>query len=205
MKSKSYKMKKLRYLSLLLIFSILPLFSETLIVLNRTGFDLFDLRVMGDSQSRLSENLIPYDVILDQGYWEMEWDSPEGVTLVMIDEMGDRYVKRIESPLSIPKTVVTLDDLQLLEEDQGVIAVRLSNQLGYPVTELFLSSSGSEHWGSDQLKGKILRQGELLETTLPAGGLYDIRFWLHSADGLKEYRLNEITLRDRGLFVLEIQ
>lgn len=198
-------MKKHLLPALLFLLSTLPVFSETIVILNRTGFDIFEVRVMGDSQAGLSENLIPYDAILDQGYWEMEWNSPEGLTLVLIDETGDRYEKRLEEPLKIPKAVITLDDLKILEEDRGYSSVRLSNQLGNPVTELYLSPSGSEDWGKDRLNGRILRQGELLELTLPGGGFYDIRFLMFSQGEDREYRLNDVTLRDRGLFVLEIK
>jgi len=189
-------------LSCIFTFSVLP---QTLIILNRTGFNLVDVRAK--QNDHLSENLIPYDVILDQGFLELPMDVEEGMQFYFVDEMGDQYGKTLNTLLENPKLVVTINDLVALEQADNTIHVRIQNQVKAPITSLFLSSADKEEWGRDLLEGSILYQGDTLELNLKARGdrFFDIRFTCYKDDTYQDFYLKSVELRDMGLFSLRLQ
>lgn len=74
---------------------------------------------------------------------------------------------------------------------------RLNNGLGQPISEVYVSSSGENSWGSDLMGANVLAPGGVLTLSVPAGQcLNDIRLVLADGTTLERRRLNTCELTD---------
>ncbi|MDA3850269.1 MAG: hypothetical protein PF447_03275 [Spirochaetaceae bacterium] len=194
---------------LIVILSLLftGLWADELILLNRTGFNIMELQYLDEQTGLWSGNLIPYDVIMSQDYWQGDVSSQGTITLRLTDEFGDVYTKDVSPWQGQNKQLITIQDLLLMQSSEDSLTIRLVNQIDWPVTKLYISPQDRDDWGEELLKGKILRQGEQIELKLPgvSEGFYDLLISCYEADTLLEYRLNDFELRDRGLFYLNAE
>jgi len=200
------RMKKIWMVLMALLWGFF-LQADELTVLNRSGFNILDIRVQKPQDLQPGENLIPYDVLMDQGFLVLDLQNEGEFTLVLQDEMGDIYLKKIDNLESTPKVLITLNDLRVMETQSSQLRVGISNQVEYPIIELYISPAHSESWGSDVLDGAPLRQGESVQVSVDASqnGTYDIKFTCDQNHQLKDYYLKSIELRDLGLFSLRLE
>lgn len=194
-------------IALFALFCGFSLPADELVVLNRSGFNILDIRVQGPQDLQPGENLIPYDVLMDQGFLILDLPYNGEFTLILKDEMGDVYLKKIEDLSATPKVLINLNDLQVMEAQSSLLRVGISNQVEYPIIELFISPAHSESWGTDVLEGAPLRLGESVQVSINASqnGTYDIKFTCDQDQQLKDYYLKSIVLRDLGLFSLRFE
>lgn len=196
--------------SLLLILFIITcstLMAEELVILNRTGFNILDIRIQKPQDLHHGENLIPYDVLMDQGFIQLELDVRGPFVVLLTDEMGDVYQKEVLSFPGTPKILISLDDLQIMENHSNQLRVGISNQVNLPIIELYISPAHTESWGTDVLKGAPLRQGESVQILIDTSGngLFDLKFTCDEGSRLKDYYLKSVELRDLGLFTLRFE
>ncbi|MBN2657829.1 MAG: hypothetical protein JXR86_12270 [Spirochaetales bacterium] len=189
-------------------FSLL-LFSQEAVIINKTGFDLYNIYVSPSGMEEWSDDLQPYDVIVKDGYRILDLHSYEGEFLFdfrFIDVDGDEYIKKNVDLNLHRKVVVTLDELsyildaeQVSREDEWVVSVR--NNTGGTVMELYISPHASNSWGgnlieNDYMENKSTRQffmsgrEEFID--------YDIR--MDSRDG--KYVREEVTLSNNATVVI---
>lgn len=199
-------MKK-KWLLILFIITCYSLMAEELVILNRTGFNILDIRIQKARDLRPGENLIPYDVLMDQGFIQLELEENGAFVVLLTDEMGDIYRKEIDSFPGTPKILISLDDLQIMDMQSNQLRVGISNQVNLPITELYITPAHTESWGSDVLEGSPLRQGESVQILIESSGngLFDLKFTCDEGTRLKDYYLKSVELRDLGLFTLRFE
>ena len=201
--------KKRIALTLILIFSFSFLFSQEAVIINKTGFDLYNIYVSPAGMEEWSEDLQPYDVVLKEGYKILDLKEYEGERLFdfrFVDVDGDEYVKNNIDLNLHRKVVVTLDDLsyildaeQVNRDDEWVISVR--NNTGSTVMELYISPHASNSWGgnlieNDYMENKSTRQFFMSGREEFIG--YDIR--MDSLDG--KFVREEVTLSNNVTIVI---
>lgn len=138
--------------------------AQEAVIINKTGFDLYNIYTSPSGLEEWSEDLQPYDVILKEGYKILDLSSYEGEVLFdfrFIDVDGDEYVKKNVDLNLHRKVVVTLDDLSYILDaekpdfsDRWVISVR--NNTGGTVNKLYISPHNSNSWGSNLIENDFM-------------------------------------------------
>lgn len=163
---------KIKYLTLiLLIASLFQLFSQEAVIINKTGFDLYNVYLTPSGMEEWSEDLQPYDVILSGQHKIMDLSEFPDEFLFdfrFIDVDGDEYIKKNVDINLHRKVVVSLDDLSYIMDtikntshDDWSVFIR--NNTGITITELYVSPHNSNSWGTnliqnDYMENKITRQ-----------------------------------------------
>lgn len=168
----SMVLRKLTFWALLFItFSFFPLFSQEAVIINKTGFDLYNVYLSPAGQEEWSDDLQPFDIILKDRYKILDLSSYGEVIQFdfrFIDVDGDEYIKKNVDINLHRKVVVTLDDLAYImdaikESSLEDWYVSLRNNTGQTITELYISPHDSNSWGTnrisnDYMENKTTRQ-----------------------------------------------
>lgn len=186
------------------LFRTLPVFSESVVLVNLTGKPVQSVRI--DEAGGWGENLIGDSVIPDGG--TVRLDLPDGASrsfrLTDIDDV--LYIVYDAVPSSSGKIVVEPEHQTRLSVLAGVNRrISLTNRTGYTITELRISPVSAGDWGPDVLGGRILRHGETVRLDLEtaAGTLgFDLQMMLLTDDGRLRYRKTDVILTDGASLVL---
>ena len=90
-------MKRLLYCILLLFLTLTPLFSQEAVIINKTGFDIYNIYLSPSGMEQWSKDLLPNDVILSNQYKVLDLSSYEDEFIFdfrFIDVDGDEYIKK---------------------------------------------------------------------------------------------------------------
>lgn len=176
-------------LTVILLFSfICALFGQEAVIINKTGFDIYNIYASPAGAENWSDDLQPHNVILKDGYQILNLSSYKGETLFdfrFIDVDGDEYIKKNVDLNLHRKVVVTLDDLSYLQNTEKSSSassddwsVSIRNNSGITITELYISPHNSNSWGgnlieNDYMENKTTRS--FFMNNRPEGTSYDIR------------------------------
>lgn len=133
-------------------------------IINKTGFDLYNIYVSPAGSEEWSEDLQPFDVILKDQYKILELENYKDEYLFdfrFVDVDGDEYIKKNIDISLHRKVVVTLDDLsyildakQVDRSDDWEISIR--NNTGEQVTDLYISPHDSNSWGGNLIENDFM-------------------------------------------------
>jgi hypothetical protein len=177
---------------LLIITSLFPLISQEAVVINKTGFDLYNIYLSPAGLEQWSDDIQPFDVILNDQYKILDlsiYDDETVFDFRFIDVDGDEYIKKNVDLNLHRKVVVSLDDLAYIMDtikessfDDWYVSVR--NNTGITITELYISPHDSNSWGTNLISNDYM-ETKTTEQVLMNGSAesiyYDIR--MDSRDG----------------------
>ncbi|MBB6480780.1 hypothetical protein [Spirochaeta isovalerica] len=185
------------------------LFSQEAVIINKTGFDLYNIYVSPTGMEDWSDDLQPFDVILKDSYRILDLKSYNGEFLFdfrFVDVDGDEYIKKNVDLNLHRKVVVTLDDLsyildaeQVGRQDEWVVSVR--NNTGGTVQELYISPHASNSWGGNLLENDFMENKSTRQFYMSGREEfidYDIR--MDSRDG--KFVQEEVTLSNNVTIVI---
>ncbi|MDA3809856.1 MAG: hypothetical protein PF518_05930 [Spirochaetaceae bacterium] len=185
---------KARIFELVLFISLFfQLFSQEAVIVNKTGFDLYNVYLTPSGMEQWSEDVQPFDIILDGNYKIIDLSSFENETVFdfrFIDVDGDEYIKKNVDLNLHRKVVVTLDDLAYImntikdhSEEDWNISVRNSTDL--TITELYVSPHNSNSWGTNLIQNDYMENKSTKQIDMSGSDEfveYDIR--MDSSDGV---------------------
>ena len=185
-------MKAVSVALLLLISSLFHIFSQEAVVINKTGFDLYNIYISPSGLEDWSDDLQPFDVILSDQYKILDLSQFEDESVFdfrFIDVDGDEYVKKNVDLNLHRKVVVSLDDLAYIMDtikagsgDDWYVSIR--NNTGSTINELYISPHNSNSWGTNLIENDYM-ENKTTEQIYMDGGIefidYDIR--MDSSDG----------------------
>lgn len=172
--------------------SLSPLISQEAVVINKTGFDLYNVYISPAGQEKWSEDLQPYDVIMNDRYKLLDLSTYLDETVFdfrFIDVDGDEYIKKNVDLSLHRKVVVSLDDLAYImdtikESSLDEWYVNIRNNTGITINELYISPHDSNSWGTNRIANDYM-ESKTTEQILMNGSVefidYDIR--MDSSDG----------------------
>lgn len=185
------------------------LFSQEAVIINKTGFDLYNIYVSPTGMEDWSDDLQPFDVILKDSYRILDLKSYNGEFLFdfrFVDVDGDEYIKKNVDLNLHRKVLVTLDDLsyildaeQVGRQDVWVVSVR--NNTGGTVQELYISPHASNSWGGNLLENDFMENKSTRQFYMSGREEfidYDIR--MDSRDG--KFVQEEVTLSNNVTIVI---
>lgn len=196
-----------------LIFSFLFLssiaFAQEAVIINKTGFEIYNIYLSPAGLEEWSEDIQPYDVILKEGYKILDLSSFEGETLFdfrFIDVDGDEYIKKNVDLNLHRKVVVTLDDLSYILDAErpdrsGQWLVSVRNNTGYTITELYISPHNSNSWGGNLIENDFMENKSTRQFDMKGSEEfieYDVR--MDSREGV--YIQEEISLSNNATVVI---
>lgn len=204
------KVKRFALVFFLTFLAAFPaVYAQNAVIINKTGFDIYNVYLSPAGLEEWSADLQPHDVILKDGFKELDLQSYGGETFFdfrFIDVDGDEYFKKNVDLTLHRKVVVTLDDLAYILDAQRPDAsdswtVSIRNNTGATVTELYISPHNSNSWGgnlieNDYLENKTTRQ--IFMSSREEMVAYDIR--MDSRDGV--FIREDITLSNNVSVVL---
>lgn len=188
------KISQITFLTILiLIFSLSSVVAQEAVIINKTGFDIYNVYVSPAGLESWSNDLQPFDVIQGDHYKILDLSSYEEETVFdfrFIDVDGDEYVKKNIDLNLHRKVVVSLDDLAYILDtikessfDDWYVSIR--NNTGYTITELYISSHDSNSWGTNKISNDYMETKttkQILMNGAVESAEYDIR--MDSSDGL---------------------
>lgn len=198
-------MKRNKLILLLMVLFLSNLWSDDLRIFNRTGFNIISI-YMEDSQSGIEgANLIPYEVLMDQDYLDLDLPEDWNGRMLFQDESGDYYIKDLSEILDNERIILSISDLQILNSTEVGGYFRIQNSMEYPIVSLQISLAGENDWGIDLLNGNILRSNEQINLELPgrSGMEYDIRIVCFEEGQHNIYLIRQMELYQRGIFSIE--
>ena len=157
-------MKAYIFCIMLAVLSVVQLFSQEVVLINKTGFDLYNVYLTPSGLEQWSEDLQPFDVILSGQYKILDLSVYEGEYLFdfrFIDVDGDEYIKKNVDLNLHRKVVVSLDDLAyLMDTNKNSVLedwfVSIRNNTGETITELYISPHNSNSWGTNLIQNDYL-------------------------------------------------
>jgi len=194
--------------SLLLLF-LTPLFSESLIVVNRTGSVIELIQSAPSGEDQWGADLIPGRVLLDGESVPLELTGSAPWAFRMIDSDSVVYILYEIKPAISGKLIVGPENQAQLSAFAGAVRhISITNKTGSSITSFRISSVSDSHWGSDVLEGRYIREGETAEisiTTVPGALSFDIQFTLISDAQIIPYEKTAVILTDGASLVLTTQ
>ncbi len=148
----------------LMIFSLGQLFTQEAVIINKTGFDIYNVYLSPAGQEEWSEDLQPFDVILKDHHKILDLSPYSDVfqfDFRFIDVDGDEYIKKNVDLSLHRKVVVTLDDLAYIMDtikesylEDWYVSIR--NNTGMTITELYISPHDSNNWGTNRISNDYM-------------------------------------------------
>ncbi|MBI9096905.1 MAG: hypothetical protein JEY91_00435 [Spirochaetaceae bacterium] len=185
-----YRVKR-KLLILFSLFTLLKLFSQEVVVINKTGFDIYNVYISPSGLEQWSEDLQPFDVILKDRYKIIDVSAYDETyfDFRFIDIDGDEYIKKNVDLKLHRKVVVSLDDLAYVMDrikedfsDEWFVSIR--NNTGVSIVELYISPHNSNSWGTNLMENDYM-ENKSTEQISMGGGVesidYDIR--MDSSEG----------------------
>lgn len=184
---------KIKFFSLIMfIIALFQNFSQEAVIINKTGFDLYNVYLTPSGMEEWSEDLQPFDVILSDQYKILDLSAFEGEYIYdfrFIDVDGDEYIKKNVDINFHRKVVVSLDDLAYIMDTIKNTSIEswsvfIRNNTGLTVTELYISPHNSNSWGTNLIQNDYMENKKTREISMDAGEEaieYDIR--MDSSDG----------------------
>ena len=155
-------------LILLLVFSAVWASAEDIVVINKTGYDIYYLYISPGDSDDWEEDVLSDTILEDGGSIKLSVDSGSCVVDIQaVDEDDDSYIKWDFDICERSKIVLTLDDLYSEDYAGAIQDFTILNDTGYDVHYIFISPDYSDDWEEDVL-------GD--EEILPAGESYDVTF-----------------------------
>jgi hypothetical protein len=198
-------MRKVLLGGLVLLFFSQMLWGVDLVLVNKTGFPLFEVYISSQDSSGWGEDLLPYDVIMPDSYATISVDAPEEGTLYkvrLIDEDGEIYLKHNVDLSLRKKVLIQPKDLLALSPDRG-FAFTLVNNTGDTITGLYISPETEDSWGENLIDDYFLN-GTEQPVLLPSdqdSAFYDIRFDMRE----NSYIQKHVFLAHRARILLSLQ
>jgi len=156
--------RKLFLTVILFIFPFFSLVSQEAVIINKTGFDIYNIYLSPSGLEDWSDDLQPFDVIQKDQYKILELSEYEDETVFdfrFIDVDGDEYIKKNVDLNLHRKVVVSLDDLAYIMDtikessfDDWFVSIR--NNTGITITELYISSHDSNSWGTNRISNDYM-------------------------------------------------
>jgi len=177
----------------LLSAALFQLFSQEAVIINKTGFDLYNVYLSPAGMEEWSEDLQPFDVILNGQYKIVDLSAYENETVFdfrFIDVDGDEYIKKNIDLNLHRKVVVSLDDLAYImntikERSPDDWSVSVRNNTGHTITELYISPHNSNSWGINLIQNDYIENKSTEQISMDSGEEfidYDVR--MDSSDGV---------------------
>jgi len=179
--------------------------AEELVLVNKTGFPLFEVFFASQDSSDWGDDILPFDVIMPDNFVSLEVDEPfdKGLYKIqLLDEDGEIYVKHNIDLSARKKILIQSKDLLVLSSEEG-LSFTLVNHTADTVTGLYISLETEESWGKNLIDGYFLNESEL-NVKLPQGmdaAFYDIRFDLRE----NSYIQKHVFLSYRARILLSLQ
>ena len=198
-------MKMLRNISLLIVFSFFSSFAEEIVIVNKTGFPLYEVYFTSQESSKWGEDVLPYDVILNDSFAVVSFEEElvEGLYKIrLIDEDGEIYLKNNINLGERNKILIQPKDLLALSPGEG-LTFTLVNKTGDTITGLFISSETDDTWGDNLLSGYFLNGNEKiveLQSDFDSA-FYDIRFDMRE----NSYIQKHVFLAHRARILLSLE
>jgi hypothetical protein len=184
---------KRKFFSLLILLSVsFYIFSQEAVIINKTGFDLYNVYLTPSGMEEWSEDIQPYDVILNGQYKVMDLSSFSGESVFdfrFIDVDGDEYIKKNVDINLHWKVVVSLDDLSYIMDTIKQTSINewsvfIRNNTGVSISELYISPHNSNSWGTNLIQNDFMENKNTRQIFMGSGVEsidYDIR--MDSSDG----------------------
>ncbi len=91
-------MKRFIYFILIIYVNIIPLVSQEAVIINKTGFDIYNIYLTPSGMDQWSDDIQPFDVIRNGQYKVLDLSSYENEFIFdfrFIDVDGDEYIKKM--------------------------------------------------------------------------------------------------------------
>ncbi len=156
-------------LLLILLFTAITASADSIVVINKTGYDLYYLQVSPSDSDEWGEDVLGDDVLLDGGNIKLDIDGYDvcELDIMAVDEEDDAYIIWSFDSCSGSKVVFTMDDLYIDDPEGGVQDFTIQNDTGFDIYYIYVSPDYADDWEED-----VLGEGEILS----AGDSYFISF-----------------------------
>ncbi len=198
-------MRQLSLSVFFLLFFAALLSAGEIVLVNKTGFILYEVFFTPQESSDWGEDILPYDVILPDGYASLDVDESAGSGIFkirLIDEDGEIYLKHNINLDVRRKILVQPKDLLALSPDEG-LTFTLVNSTGDTITGLYISSETEDSWGDNLIDGYFLNNSEQvieLQSDFDSA-FYDIRFDMRE----NSYIQKHVFLSHRARILLSLE
>ncbi len=198
-------MRQVHFIFLLLLLSLFSSFAEEVVIVNKTGFPLYEVYFTDQESNDWGEDVLPYDVILNDSFAvvSFEEDLVEGLYKIrLVDEDGEIYLKNNIDLGERNKILIQPKDLLALSPGEG-LTFTLVNKTGDTITGLFISSETDDTWGDNLLSGYFLNGDEQvveLQSDYDSA-FYDIRFDMRE----NSYIQKHVFLAHRARILLSLE
>ena len=183
------------------------LFSEQgdIIVLNRTGFDVYYLYISPGSSDSWGEDLLGETDILSDGS-HVSVPVPGlgkfcNYDLKAIDLDGDSYIKWELDLCNTGKVVITMDDYVTEDDGSNEMAIQdfvLVNNTGFTIWHIYVSPDYSDNWEEDLLgEDEVLSDREQFPVTFSGYGdqcIFDMKVVDSEGDEYIKYGVDVCSL-----------
>ncbi len=176
-----------------------------IVIVNKTGFPLYEVYLAPQESSDWGKDVFPYDVILQDSYGViiMDEEALDGLYKIrLMDEDGEVYLKNNLDLKERNKILILPKDLLALSPGEG-LTFTLINKTGDTITGLYISSETEESWGDNLLDGYFLNGSEQvveLQSDYDSA-FYDIRFDMRE----NSYIQKHVFLAHRARILLSLQ
>ena len=168
------------FLLCFVLITILP--GQELLVINRTGFNIFKINISPSLTENWSGNLIPDSVIMNGESFRIiteDYASGGMIDVRLIDAEGYIYLKRQVEAEEGKKIVFTVDDLlEINAADTEAWVITLVNRTDDPVIEIYITGEMDNAWGAERLAGTILYPGSEIKLILDRDEPVGVRYIL---------------------------
>ncbi len=150
-------------LLLILLFTASAASADSIVVINKTGYDLYYLQVSPSDSDEWGEDVLGDDVLLDGGNIKLDIDGYDVCDLDIraVDEEDDAYIIWSFDSCSGSKVVFTIDDLYVDDSESGVQDFTIQNDTGFDIYYIYVSPDYADDWEEDVLgEGEILAAGD---------------------------------------------
>ncbi|MBI9103316.1 MAG: hypothetical protein JEY99_12940 [Spirochaetales bacterium] len=173
--------------ALLFLFAFAAFAAETVTIINRTGYTIYYLKVSPGTADDWGDDWLGDDVLMDGDYISLDLtDRGFGKYCVFdikaIDEDDDSYIQWDVDLCDRSKVILSMDDYVPPDDDDDDSGsgyetdcgydqdVTISNDTGYNIWYVYISSSDSDSWGDDRLGDEVIMDGDVFDFCMPGYG-----------------------------------
>ncbi len=168
----------------LLLFAVTAFAAENVTIINRTGYTIYYLKVSPGSADDWGDDWLGDDVLMDGDHVMLDLtDRGYGkyceFDIKAVDEDDDNYIQWGVDFCDRTKIILTMDDYVPPDDDEGSGVetdcgysqdVTISNDTGFNVWYVYISSVDSDSWGEDRLGDEVIMDGDTFEFCMPGYG-----------------------------------
>lgn len=176
----------------LFLFSALLFAVDNITVINKTGYDIYYLKISPVDNDDWGEDWLGEEILADGGILSFDlsgrgWEGLCEFDIKAMDEEDDTYIQWGLNLCDRSKVILTMDDYVVPEEevssgpetDCGAPQdVTIVNGTGYEIWYVYVSPADADSWGKDRLGDDVVPAGDSFLVCLPGYDetcIFDIR------------------------------